>query len=107
MFASDPRRNIPMAHRLLLLFMFALLLTPLSRAQTAASPTLKDANALLAASKNAEAAAAFQSLVSADGSNLSAWLGLGQSQESLGETAKALASYAKVIELSPKPSFPT
>jgi tetratricopeptide (TPR) repeat protein len=96
-----------MAHRLQLLFMFALLLTSLSRAQTAALPTLKDANALLAASKNAEAAAAFQSLVSADGSNLSAWLGLGQSQENLGETDKALASYTRVIELSPKPGFPT
>jgi tetratricopeptide (TPR) repeat protein len=96
-----------MAHRLLLLLMFALLLTSLSRSQTAASPTLKDANALLAASKNVEAAAAFQSLVSADGSNLSAWLGLGKSQENLGETDKALASYGKVIELSPKPGFPT
>ena len=96
-----------MAHRLLIVFTFIFLIGSRSSAQTAASPTLKDANALLAGSKNAEAEAAFQSLIAADASNLNAWLGLGQSEENLGKTDKALAAYAKVIELSPAPVFQT
>jgi tetratricopeptide (TPR) repeat protein len=96
-----------MAHRLLIVFTFIFLIGSQSSAQTAASPALKEANALLAGSKNAEAEAAFQSLIAADASNLNAWLGLGQSEQNLGKTDKALAAYAKVIELSPAPVFQT
>ena len=95
-----------MIRRLIVQFVLALAIISASGAQTIPT-TLKEANALLAASKNAEAAAAFRSLIDADGGNLFAWLGLGQSQENLGETAKALAAYAKVIELSPNPVYPT
>src|SRR5258706_636282 len=96
-----------MAHRLLIVFTFIVMIGSASGAQTPASLTLKEANALIGALKNAEAEGDFQSLIAADASNLNAWLGLGQSQETLGETDKALASYTRVIELSPAPIFPT
>jgi len=96
-----------MARQLAVPILVALATCSLSALQTPAPPTLKEANALLAASKNEEAATAFQSLIHADGTDLNAWLGFGQTQENLGETAKALAAYSKVIELSSTPVFQT
>jgi tetratricopeptide (TPR) repeat protein len=96
-----------MAQRLAVFILMALMSGFVSASQTAQTPTLKEANALLAASKNQEAATAFQSLIQADGGNLNAWLGFGKTQENLGQTEKALAAYSKVIELSSTPVFQT
>jgi tetratricopeptide (TPR) repeat protein len=96
-----------MVQRLAVIILMALATCLVSASQTATTPTLKEANALLAASKNEEAATAFLSLIHADGGNLNAWLGFGQTQENLGQTEKALAAYSKVIELSSTPVFQT
>jgi tetratricopeptide (TPR) repeat protein len=96
-----------MAQRLAVFILMAFATGSSMASQTAATPTLNEANALLAGSKNEEAAAAFQSLIRADGGDLNAWLGLGQAQENLGQTDRALAAYSKVIELSSTPVFQT
>ncbi len=80
--------------------LIALATCSLSLSQTVPTTALKEANAVLAASKSEEAATAFQSLIHADGGDLNAWLGLGQAQENLGQTEQALTAYLRVIDLS-------
>ena len=96
-----------MALRLAVILLMALSTSVFSAPQTSGTPTLQEANALLAALKNDAAAAAFQLLIHADGGNLNAWLGLGQAQENLGQWDAALATYTKVLELSSTPVFQT
>src|SRR4051794_8710488 len=71
----------------------------------APAQTLQDAQALLGQQKYAEAASAFQALTSADANNGQAWLGLGQAQENLKQTEKAVAAYQKAIELKAAPKL--
>jgi tetratricopeptide (TPR) repeat protein len=96
-----------MTQRIATLVLVALTACSLGASQAVTAPTLKEANGLLAASKNEEAAKAFQSLVQADDKDLNAWFGLGQAQENLGQTDKALIAYSKVVELSPAPGYQT
>jgi hypothetical protein len=67
--------------------------------------SLQDAQALLGQQKYAEAATAFQAVTAADASNGAAWLGLGQAQENLKQTDKAVAAYEKALELKTAPKL--
>ena len=100
-------REFQITQRLAARILIALATCSLSVSQTVPTPAFQEASALLAASKNEEAATAFQSLIHADGRDLNAWLGLGHAQENLGQTEKALTAYSRVIELSSIPVFQT
>jgi tetratricopeptide (TPR) repeat protein len=73
-------------------------------AQTANS-NISDANALLRQSKYADAEAAFRAITTAAPESGAAWFGLGQALEANGQPDKAIAAYARALELKFAPTM--